>query len=165
MTSNHCERDSHAGDDMRRRRPADLPRVNRGTADYHVTLCGWVPGGRPMPVNADLRYDSADPYAVCLSLHTDTGRTVDWIFARDLLADGIYRRTGIGDVVVEPIPARQVDYVRITLGTGTPRFHAQLPARAVLAFVRRTQSLVRPGTEGRHIDLDDLIRCLSSEAG
>ena len=164
MTSNHCERDSRAGDDMSRRRPADFPKVDRGTADYHVVLCGWIPGGRPIPVNADLRYDSADPYAVCLSLHTDRGRTVDWIFARDLLADGVHRRTGIGDVVVEPIPARQVDYVRITLRTGAHRFHAQLPARAVLAFVYRTESIVRLGTEERHLDMDHLVRCLTSEA-
>jgi len=117
-----------------------------------------------MPVNADLRYDSADPYAVRLSLHTDTDRTVDWVFARDLLADGVHRRTGMGDVVVEPIPARSVDYVRITLRTGKARFHAQLPARAVLAFVQRTQSIVRLGTEERHLDLDSLIRYLSSGA-
>ena len=164
MTSNHCEPDPHAGDGIRRGRPADRPKVNRGTADYHVVLCGWIPGGPPMAVNADLRYDSADPYAVRLSLHTDTGRTVDWVFARDLLADGAFRRTGIGDVVVEPIHASRVDYVRITLRTGTNRFHAQLPARAVLSFVQRTASIVRLGTEECHIDLDDLIRCLSSEA-
>lgn len=164
MTSNHCERDPHAGDDMSRRHPADLPKADRAIANYHVVLCGWIPGGRPIPVNADLRYDSADPYAVCLSLHTDTARTVDWVFARDLLADGVYRRTGIGDVVVEPIAARRVDYVRITLRTGTNRFHAQLPARAVLSFVQRTQSIVRLGTEARHLDLDSLIQCLSGEA-
>jgi hypothetical protein len=117
-----------------------------------------------MAVDADLRYDSADPYAVRLSLHADRGGTVDWIFARDLLADGVFRRAGIGDVVVEPIHASRADYVRITLRTGTNRFHAQLPARAVLSFVQRTESIVRLGAEARHVDLDSLVRCLSSDA-
>jgi hypothetical protein len=146
---------------MMRRQPKDRPEVHRATAGYHVLLSAWIPGGVPIPVAADLRYDSADPYAVCLSLHSGEPRTVDWVFGRDLLVDGISRRAGIGDVVVEPVPARRVDYVRITLRSETGPFYAQLPVRAVLSFVQQTQAMVRLGAEHRHLDLDGLVRRLT----
>jgi hypothetical protein len=40
-------------------------------------------------VAATIRYDVADPYAVHVSFHTGAdGSTVEWSFARQLLADG-----------------------------------------------------------------------------
>ncbi len=150
---------------MNRRQPDDFPEIRRATAGFHEVLCAWNPGCRPVPLTADLRYDSADPYAVCLSLHPDGYSTVDWVFARDLLADGIHHQVGLGDVVVEPVRARRADYVRITLRSPTTQFHAQLPARAVASFLRRTHAIVRLGTEERHLDLDNVVRRLSSETG
>ena len=150
---------------MNRRRRGEVPEVNRATAGYHVVVSAWVPGERPLPVEADLRYDSADPYAVCLSLHVGGSSTLDWTFARELLADGIYRPIGIGDVVVEPVHTRRGELVRITLRSPAGVLHIQLPARAVLSFVQRTLAIVRLGAEERHVDLDDVARRLTCETG
>jgi len=84
-----------------------------------------------LPVAADLRYDSADPYAVCLALHVDATRTVELDLRPKLLADGIHRRVGLGDVVVEPVHVRRQDDVRITLRSPGGLCHAQLPTRTV----------------------------------
>lgn len=148
---------------MIRRQPGDLPDSYRATAGYHVVLCLWIAGGRPELVSADLCYDSSDPYAVRLSLHACEHRTVDWVFARDLLDAGVRGRAGLGDVTAEPISACNDKFVRITLRTNGAVFYAQLPARAVSSFIRRTHAIVRPGTEHRHLNLDRLIHRLTAE--
>jgi hypothetical protein len=148
---------------MIRRQPGDLPISYRATAGYHVMLALWIAGGRPELVSADLGYDSAEPYAIRLSLHACDHRTVDWLFARDLLEAGVRGRAGLGDVAAEPIFACNDKFVRITLRTNGGVFYAQLPSRAVSSFLRRTHAIVRPGTEHRHLELDRLIHRLTAE--
>ncbi|ARQ69114.1 SsgA family sporulation/cell division regulator [Streptomyces marincola] len=59
--------------------------------------------GERIPVR--LTYRAADPHAVTIVFNAGTGEERAWTFARELLADGVHRRTGIGDVVVWPEPA------------------------------------------------------------
>ena len=43
-----------------------------------------------MPTSqAELRYDPTDPLAVSLAIGTECDEPVVWVFARDLLADGV----------------------------------------------------------------------------
>ncbi|UCM89780.1 SsgA family sporulation/cell division regulator [Streptomyces marincola] len=56
--------------------------------------------GERIPVR--LTYRAADPHAVTIVFNAGTGEEREWTFARELLADGVHRRTGIGDVVVWP---------------------------------------------------------------
>src|SRR5215213_6869646 len=56
-------------------------------------------------LDASLRYDRDDPYAVYLSFPTPPGREpVEWIFARSLVADGLSVPAGDGDVRIRPSP-------------------------------------------------------------
>lgn len=105
-------------------------------------------------VDASLRYDRDDPYAVHLSFLTPAGRDpIEWIFARSLAADGLCEPAGDGDVRIWPAPdpAGPV-YVELR----SPSGHALLAVpRPVLAgFVDRCHEVVPPGDETDCIDLD-----------
>ena len=57
-----------------------------------------------VPLTGSLFYSRQDPYAVRLAFHVGLEEPVEWIFARDLLSQGIHGRQGIGDVQVRPSP-------------------------------------------------------------
>ncbi|HEY7044061.1 MAG TPA: SsgA family sporulation/cell division regulator [Nocardioidaceae bacterium] len=119
--------------------------------------------GRSTPLEAELCYDSFDPYAVAACF--DTGEAcVRWVFARELLACGLYEPTGDGDVHVWPCldaSGRAVTIIELS----SPDGEALMQARSddVTNFLRRTESLVPSGTEGELVDVDDTIaRLLAS---
>jgi hypothetical protein len=60
----------------------------------------------PIPCAAQLGYTKAEPLAVTIdfawSMPLD-GRPVRWCFARDLLAQGVSRASGQGDVRIGPL--------------------------------------------------------------
>ncbi len=126
--------------------------------DVHVT----VPGAPPVPLPGELRYDRADPYAVCLSLGRPTPFSVDWFFARSLLAEGLRRPAGIGDIVVIPQRHRHPDALRILLRPRAGVALLDVKASAVGAFLRQTEVMVPPGTEHRHLDMDDVVARLTA---
>ncbi len=55
------------------------------SCELHLRLV--VSSESSLPVPAGLRYDTADPYAVHATFHTGAEETVEWVFARDLLAE------------------------------------------------------------------------------
>src|SRR5215213_6281529 len=95
--------------------------------DEHMVICSPAvfelisPDSAPVPVKVELTYDSRDPYAVQASFRTGHGTAVDWVFARDLLADGLMASSGTGDVRVQPMPT---DSGRIELELNSPSGHA-----------------------------------------
>ncbi|MER5600592.1 SsgA family sporulation/cell division regulator [Streptomyces sp. NPDC002265] len=115
-----------------------------------------------LPMTAELRYDSADPYAVRATFHPGPEEAVEWVFARGLLAEGLHRPTGIGDVRVWP--ARSSDRGTVSIVLSTPEGEALLeaPVRALESFLNQTNAAVPPGTEHQHFDLDaELARILA----
>ncbi|MET9453134.1 SsgA family sporulation/cell division regulator [Streptomyces cinerochromogenes] len=114
----------------------------------------------PVPLTAELRYSAADPYAVCLSLGAPSARSVDWVFARSLLAQGLTRPTGTGDVVVFPERRRDPATVRVLLRTHTGAALLEIACSAVTAFLRRADAVVPPGTEHHHLDVDRVVEQL-----
>jgi hypothetical protein len=130
------------------------------TCELHVRLL--LSSESSLPVPASLRYDTADPYAVHAAFHTGAEDTVDWVFARELLAEGIHRPSGIGDVQVWPARSHGLDVVCIALTSeeGEALLHA--PARVLESFLKRTDAAVPPGKEHGHLDLDqELSRFLA----
>ncbi|WP_078872249.1 SsgA family sporulation/cell division regulator [Streptomyces sp. NRRL S-337] len=115
-----------------------------------------------VPLPAELRYDMADPYAICLSMGAPAAPSVDWVFARSLLAEGLHRPTGIGDVVVIPRHRRRPESVRILFRTRTGAALLAVHALVVTDFLRRSEALVPPGTEHHHIDVDRVIDRLTA---
>ncbi|MGW5662649.1 SsgA family sporulation/cell division regulator [Streptomyces sp. NPDC003758] len=116
-----------------------------------------VAGEPPVPLPAELRYDTTDPYAVCLSLRGASTGTVDWVFARSLLAEGLSRPAGVGDVLVMPRYEGRRHSVRIVVRSTAGAAALDLAASAVAAFLARTDRIVPPGAEGLHIDLDRVV--------
>ncbi|SFF31024.1 SsgA family sporulation/cell division regulator [Streptomyces mirabilis] len=121
---------------------------------YMVTVRVSVPDELSAPLPAELHYDMTDPYAVRLCLGAPPARTVDWVFARSLLTEGLRRPTGTGDVLVIPRHRCHPDSVRIVLRSAAGAALVDIAASTVAAFLRRTDSLVPPGTESLHIDMD-----------
>lgn len=130
------------------------------TCELHVRLILSSKTSLPVPVS--LRYDTADPYAVHAAFHTGDEDTVDWVFARESLAEGLHRPAGIGDVQVWPSRSHGLDVVCIALTgeEGEALLHA--PARVLEAFLERTDAAVPPGAEHGHLDVDqELSRFLA----
>jgi hypothetical protein len=114
-----------------------------------------------VPLAATLRYTTADPYAVTAVFHAGQGGPVEWVFARDLLADGAERTAGDGDVMVWPVgDDGEVLAIALSSESGEALFAA--PAADIAAFLARTCDLVPRGAESGHVDvgagLDALLK-------
>jgi hypothetical protein len=129
-----------------------------GTSVTHEVVAHVVVAYEP-PVSlpAELRYDRTDPYAVCLSLGGTPTGTVDWVFARSLLSDGLSRPVGVGDVLVIPRHRCHRHSVRIVVRSTAGAAVLDIAASAVTAFLEQTDMVVPPGAEGFHIDLDRVV--------
>jgi hypothetical protein len=115
-----------------------------------------VPDDRTVLIPGDLRYKSTDPYALCLAFRVH-GDTLDWLFARTLLISGLHEPVGAGDVEINPSRRDGVDTVQITLKARYAYAVLEAPAGMIADFLTRTCRAVPPGTEHRHLDLDDLV--------
>lgn len=103
-------------------------------------------------VCAVLRYEPDCPYEVRLWL---TGSSQPswpepgWVFARDLLVDGLHHRVGVGSVRITPLGA---SFTRIDLVRRHDIASLTLHTEPLRDFVQATMDLVPPQTEGRHFD-------------
>jgi hypothetical protein len=111
-------------------------------------------------IGAELRYDPADPFAVSLVIGADCPDAVTWVFARDLLSDGLNSPSGTGDITVEPGGLRLGRPVlRITLSTDSVATML-LSTDAAMEFLMESFVLVPSGSEADHIDFDSEISAL-----
>jgi hypothetical protein len=114
-------------------------------------------------LDAELRYDPADPFAVSLAIGVECGEPVVWTFARDLLSAGVSAPTGEGDITVEPDPAAALDedtrQLRITLATDCLATMLASSDR-VVEFLVETYAIVPTGSELDRVDLDAEIAAL-----
>src|SRR5207253_3161389 len=102
-----------------------------------------------------LRYDSDDPYAVRLGFPTAPGRSaVEWMFARQLVVDGLISPAGDGDVRIWPAPDDMAGPVYMELCSPSGRALFTVPRDVLADFARRCDDLVPAGTESDHLDLD-----------
>jgi hypothetical protein len=137
-----------------------MPRAHIG-AEVELRLV--IPQNGKVPVSVHLDYDAQDPFAVAAAFHGEDG-AIEWVFARDLLRDGLERPSGEGDVQVWPGRADGQDVVLIALNS--PDGHAVLEADAgdLRGFLDRTLHLVPVGSESRHLDFEDEIAQLLRSA-
>ncbi|GHA76817.1 SsgA family sporulation/cell division regulator [Streptomyces termitum] len=112
-------------------------------------------------VPATLRYDLDDPYAVSMAFPppaTLEGVEVSWAFARELLAQGVDRPAGDGDVRLRPY-----GYDRTVVEFHAPEGVAMVHVRTseLRLFLERSQHLVPSGREHQYLDWDrDLAELL-----
>jgi Streptomyces sporulation and cell division protein, SsgA len=118
---------------------------------------------------ARLCYSPEDPYAVHIAFSTGKGEPVKWMVARDLLADGMWRRAGVGDVTVWPSDGSAAGapggVLNIELSSPYGQAHFEAPVKEVSNFLRRTYEAVPAGDESAHLDaeLTSLAASLASE--
>ena len=113
-------------------------------------------------LDAELRYDPADPFAVALAIGVECGEPVVWMFARELLAAGVTAPAGEGDITIEPDTTSFDDNertLRITLATDCLATMVT-PAAPVLEFLVETYAIVPTGSELDRVDLDAEIAAL-----
>jgi Streptomyces sporulation and cell division protein, SsgA len=113
-------------------------------------------------VSAELTYDVADPYAVSAQFSVVSSSksedSVCWVFARALLATGMYEPVGDGDVHIWPcLNARGEAVTIIELSSPDGEALMQALTTDVCGFLRQTESLVPTGAEATYLDLDDTI--------
>jgi hypothetical protein len=118
--------------------------------------------GAATPIEAELRYDATDPYAVTTVFRTGHSE-VRWTFGRDLLAEGLYEPAGDGDVHVWPCLDNQGHAV-VIIELCSPDGEALVQARTgdLRSFVDRMNKAVAPGSESRLLDVDAAIAAILS---
>jgi hypothetical protein len=119
----------------------------------HMTL---ISGDQLIDVTADLRYASRDTYAVRVSLSVADSPAVEWVFARELLRDGLVHPAGSGDIQIFPAVGG------IVIDLTSPHGQARLLADAsdISDFVDRMYDLVADGDEDRFFSMDHELRLL-----
>jgi sporulation and cell division protein SsgA len=115
----------------------------------------------PTALDAELRYDPTDPYAVSMAFLKD-GAEIVWVFARDLLLRGVSEPVGDGDVQVFPsvdLEGHAVVALVLLGPTGSALLEGR--ARDFFGFLAQTTRAVWPGTERNHqLDTDDAIAAI-----
>ncbi|WP_327239524.1 SsgA family sporulation/cell division regulator [Streptomyces sp. NBC_01318] len=135
------------------------------TVTRTVTAHLSIPKNLPVPLSAELHYDMADPYAIRLSLGAPTKRPVDWVFARELVTEGLHRPTGSGDVLVIPRHRGHLHFLRVVLRNLAGTAVVDIAVREVAAFLRPTFAMVPEGAESLHMNIDDTISELTGRRG
>jgi Streptomyces sporulation and cell division protein, SsgA len=115
-------------------------------------------------IPAVLRYRRDDPLAIriCFPPRASlAGAHVAWVFGRDLLAAGLERPAGDGDVHVRPFGA-DVTVMEFHAAVGTAMVRVE--SADLRRFLHRTYLVVPAGSEHRHLDVDGDLAALLREA-
>lgn len=139
--------------------------MDRSTVSYQLALHLLGADGAMLALDAELRYTATDPLAVEALFDDDSPEPIRWVFARDLLAAGLDRRTGEGDVVVWPThdaDGRPAVHLRLRSPDGDALLEGS--AVALAEFLAATWRLVPPGTEQEHLDVDAVLDALLGES-
>jgi hypothetical protein len=114
-----------------------------------------VPDGDDLWLPVLVRYSADDPYAVRVVLLLDAESSVEWLLARDQLAESLQRPVGIGDLRLR---TEGTDVV-VELGTGEAPTRLLLPLRDVVEVLASSYELVPTGTESvPDAELEALLR-------
>jgi hypothetical protein len=110
-----------------------------------------------LPVRSRWSYDGSQPFTISVAFQTEDDVWVEWVFARELLVNGLVGSAGIGDVRLRP---RRTDgRTALQLEISSPEGHAvlELDREAVQLFLEVTTKIVPLGEESDHFDIDGLI--------
>ncbi|MGI8308962.1 SsgA family sporulation/cell division regulator [Saccharopolyspora hattusasensis] len=120
-----------------------------------------APTGVIAPVGVQLRYDSRNPYEISMKLNVGTDGQVDWVIARDLLADGLIAEAGEGDVRIRS-RLDEPTLVMIALSSPSGQATFEVNADQLADFLNDTYDAVAPGDEHRWMNLDETLSQLLS---
>jgi hypothetical protein len=116
---------------------------------------------RLIPVAATLSYSISEPFAVSALFRTSDG-DINWVFARQLLDEGLSESVGEGDVVIWP--AHDDGGQTICISLCSPGGNALLEADAheISQFLDASYQIVGRGHESDHVDVDVLLEQIFS---
>lgn len=112
-----------------------------------------VPMQQALPLPVRLRYAASDPYAVSI-VFSGPDEDVIWVFARDLLAEGLTLPRGQGDVRVRPEIREGNRFVMIGLTSPDGTAELEADADGVATFIALTEQVVPRGEEHNVVNLD-----------
>ena len=109
------------------------------------------------PVRSRWTYDAAEPFTIAVAFLSEDDVWVQWVFARELLVNGLTGSAGIGDVRLRP--RRTNGRTALQLEIESPDGHAllELDRETVQRFLEATTKIVPLGDESDHFDVDGLI--------
>lgn len=114
----------------------------------HRTIARDAGGGRVVTV---LTFRPDQPFEVAALFATTPADHVRWVFARDLLAEGLIQPCGDGDVQVSPVLD---DEVRVDLCSPDGDVGLYLPRVHVAGFVDAIFAMVPAGRERLDFDAE-----------
>lgn len=121
-----------------------------------------VPGSPSLPVLADLRYSADDPWAVRVAFQVggEGDGVVEWMFARQLLTEGIAGTVGEGDIRVWPATINGDRVVNLAMASPSGSALFEIDRDALVEFLQQTYLAVPTGSEEESVDLDAEIALL-----
>ena len=117
--------------------------------------------GSSLPVEAVFGYDPGDPFAVRAQFGaTPAEHPVVWVFARELVTQGLLAPAGEGDVALWP--SRSQGRPVVCLALSSPDGQALLECRRedLADFLDKTLASVPMGHESQHVSLDGQLERL-----
>ncbi|WP_168713608.1 SsgA family sporulation/cell division regulator [Streptomyces sp. A0642] len=105
-------------------------------------------------IRAEFLFDSKSPLVVCVEFLVEGGPRVLWRIGRDLLQQGLYSMSGLGDVQMWPSPLEDRATVWLQLASGDMAALFELPVAPLAEWLGHTYELVPAGRELAGIDWD-----------
>lgn len=128
-----------------------LPSSLSDTISTHLAVADSL-----LPVPTRAVYDTSDPYAVRFDFMLDAGHPTPWHFERDMLAEGVRRPVGEGDISLRPRWAGGDRTLVMQLWGDTPAGYESavliVDSAQVSCFLEQSYGLVARGSESWDID-------------
>ncbi|MER5949483.1 SsgA family sporulation/cell division regulator [Streptomyces sp. NPDC001904] len=105
-------------------------------------------------IRAEFLFDPAAPLVVSVEFVAEGGPRVLWRIGRDLLQEGLYSMSGLGDVRVWPAAGQRGATARMQLASGDTAALFELPVPPLAAWLTHTYELVPAGEELADVDWD-----------
>ena len=137
---------------------------NISTVSAELELRLVVPGGPSLPVLANLTYTTSDPWAVRVAFQTggEGDGIVEWMFARQLLTDGVSAAVGEGDVRVWPALHGTERVVNLAMASPSGSALFEMDRDGLIEFLQQTYVAVPTGSEAEVVDRDAELALLLS---
>jgi hypothetical protein len=135
-------------------------RVVSSTVTRELSMHVLAPTGGPSQVAVSLRYDTADPYAVHAVFRVAADQQIAWVFARELLSEGLDQPSGEGDVHIRPACDQGGEVVHVTLRSPDGEALIAAPLDVVVEFLSSAYALCPRGRESQHLEIDRKLGAL-----
>lgn len=126
------------------------------TLDIHRVLDLFARRG----VRAEFRFDPDVPFVVTTGLRIEGGPTVIWRIGRDLLYQGLFSVSGLGDIQVWPSHLEERATAWLQLSPGGTAALFELPLSPLAEWLEYTYQLVPAGEELDGLDWDAVTASL-----